>query len=88
MGPAGARTAPRRAPPHRAPADESTRPGLRTHSKNAAGRRYGHVALYVGDGKVCDSEGYARTMDLVDWLAYYGDLVQPRWGWLGGAAIA
>ena len=58
-----------------------------THSATLAGRIYGHVAVYVGGGMVMDNIGYIRTIDIDSWMAFYGDLVPVRWGWLGGVAV-
>ena len=67
------------------------RPGMivavSSHSHTAAGKIWGHVAVYVGDGKVMDNVGSIRTMGFYDWIAWYGDVVLPKWGWLGGARL-
>lgn len=55
------------------------------HPYSAAGRKYGHVGLYVGDGAVMDCvEGRVRRAPLDAWLSTYGVMCAPRWGWLGG----
>lgn len=55
------------------------------HPYSAAGRKYGHVGLYVGDGVVMDCvEGRVRRAPLDAWLSTYGVMCAPRWGWLGG----
>lgn len=55
------------------------------HPYSAAGRKYGHVGLYVGDGAVMDCvEGRVRCAPLDAWLSTYGVMCAPRWGWLGG----
>lgn len=55
------------------------------HPYSAAGRRFGHVGLYVGDGRVMDCvEGRVRRAPLDLWLSTYGVMSAPRWGWLGG----
>jgi uncharacterized protein YjdB len=51
-----------------------------THALTSAGRTYGHVAIYIGNGKVMDSVGYVRTMSLDTWISRYGTLAQVRWG--------
>lgn len=68
------------------------RPGMivavGAHSHTPAGRIWGHVAIYVGNGKVMDNVGSIRTMSLFDWIAWYGDIMYPKWGWLGGAQLS
>lgn len=55
------------------------------HPYSAAGRKHGHVGLYVGDGAVMDCvEGRVRRAPLDAWLSTYGVMCAPRWGWLGG----
>lgn len=55
------------------------------HPYSAAGRKYGHVGLYVGDGAAMDCvEGCVRRAPLDAWLSTYGVMYAPRWGWLGG----
>ena len=49
-----------------------------------AGRMYGHVGIYIGDGQVRENIGYVKTTDLEHWIDYYGTLVTVRWGWYGG----
>ena len=45
---------------------------------------YGHVAIYIGDGKVMENIGHVATTDLDDWISYNGQLSQPRWGFPPG----
>lgn len=52
-----------------------------SHSHTSAGRTYGHVGIYVGNGTVMDNVGYIRTIGLDSWISYYSDTVTPRWGW-------
>lgn len=53
------------------------------------GADHGHVALYVGDGVVRDSGSCGlRTVPLDLWLLNYCLRAHPRWGWLGGVALA
>ena len=60
-----------------------------THSHTVAGSRWGHVAIYVGDGKVLQSiEGSVSEKSVRDWIEWYGTTVPPRWGWLGNVALA
>lgn len=55
----------------------------------AGGWDHGHVGLYVGDGRVMDcAGGRVRTTPLEPWLSAYGAACEPRWGWLGGIALA
>ncbi len=71
------------------PAD--LRPGMAvavsTHPHTSAGRIYGHIGMYIGDGMVMDNIGYIRTISLDEWIAYYGETVPVRWGWLGGIVL-
>ena len=71
------------------PAD--LRPGMAvavsTHPHTSAGRIYGHIGMYIGDGTVMDNIGYIRTISLDEWIAYYGETVPVRWGWLGGIVL-
>lgn len=49
-----------------------------------AGRSYGHVGIYVGDGYVMHStEGEVRTDSLDDWLGIYDKGGTARWGFPG-----
>ena len=48
-----------------------------------AGRIYGHVGIYVGNGTVMDNVGFIRSIGVDEWIAYYGVTVTPRWGWIG-----
>ena len=57
-------------------------------SPTRLGRIYGHVAVYIGNGKVHDDEGYIREMSLANWLAYYSKVDTPRWGWYGNVPLA
>jgi hypothetical protein len=67
------------------------RPGMivavSTHSHSSAGRRYGHVGIYMGNGMVYDNEGYIRHISLLEWVSYYGDIVTPKWGVLGNISL-
>ena len=55
-----------------------------THTDN--GRTYGHVAIYVGDGKVMENVGDINTQSLDSWIKWYGTTYTPRWGFAGGVA--
>lgn len=61
---------------------------VKSHGHSNAGSQYGHVGIYIGDGKVMDSIGWVRTSDIFQWASYYGDRVRPMWGWLGGRVLA
>lgn len=54
-----------------------------SHTHSYLGSIYGHVCIYIGDGKVMDNAGYGeiRVKDLYEWLAYYDTTYQPLWGW-------
>ena len=58
--------------------------GRRITSFSSAGRIYGHVGIYVGNGTVMDNVGFIRSIGVDEWIAYYGVTVTPRWGWIGG----
>ena len=45
---------------------------------------YGHVGIYIGDGKVMENVGHIATTDLDSWISYNGQLSQPRWGFPPG----
>lgn len=53
-----------------------------THPYTIAGRIYGHVGIYIGNGMVMDNIGYIRTISLDEWINFYGVTVPVRWGWL------
>lgn len=55
-----------------------------SHPHTSAGRIYGHVGIYVGDNIVRDNIGYIRTIDVDEWISYYGVTATPRWGWANG----
>lgn len=50
-----------------------------SHTHNYPASIYGHVCIYIGDGKVMDNAGYGeiRVKDLYEWLAYYDTTYQP-----------
>ena len=52
----------------------------------AAGRTYGHVAIYIGDGQVMDNIGSIRTTSLDSWISTYGDTYPVRWGFAATVA--
>ena len=59
-----------------------------SHAHTSAGRIYGHIGIYVGGGVTMDNVGYIRTINVNEWIAYYGTTVTPRWGWLMGIKLA
>ncbi|EHF01263.1 hypothetical protein HMPREF1008_01743 [Olsenella sp. oral taxon 809 str. F0356] len=59
-----------------------------SHPHTSAGRIYGHIGIYVGNGTIMDNVGYVRTGSLSEWISYYGGTVTPRWGWLMGIVLA
>lgn len=58
-----------------------------THRHTTAGRIYGHIGIYIGNGMVMQNVGSITTQSLNDWIAYYGTTVTPRWGWLMGISL-
>ncbi|MDY2776963.1 MAG: phage tail tip lysozyme [Collinsella sp.] len=54
-----------------------------THPHTSFGKTYGHVGIYVGDGKVMHNAGTIDVMDLDKWIGYYGQTSTPKWGWGG-----
>lgn len=49
---------------------------------DAAGKIYGHVGIYIGNGQVRDNIGYIHTGSLDSWISYYSaGGSTPRWGW-------
>ena len=59
-----------------------------THSHTSAGRIWGHIGIYVGDGIMMDNIGYIRTISVNEWINYYSTTVTPRWGWLMGIVLS
>lgn len=53
-----------------------------THTHTNAGARWGHIAIYVGNGMVMDNIGYIRTTSLAWWLNYHHTTATPQWGWV------
>ena len=53
-----------------------------THTHTNAGARWGHIAIYVGNGMVMDNIGYIRRTSLAWWLNYYHTTATPQWGWV------
>ena len=71
----------------------SIKPGMiiavPTEPYSAAARLYGHIGIYVGNNTVrhCLS-GVITTQSLDSWISQFGVSATPRWGWLGGVALA
>ncbi len=59
-----------------------------SHPHTSAGRIYGHIGMYVGDGMMMDNVGEIRTISVNEWCDYYGGTVSPRWGWLKGIVLS
>ena len=57
-------------------------------SAAVAGRIYGHVAIYVGDGQVMENVGSIRTTPLDRWLETYGNVHPVKWGWAMGVDLS
>ncbi len=55
-----------------------------THPHTWAGQIYGHVGIYVGGNTVMDNIGYIRSINVDQWVNFYGGTVTPRWGWANG----
>ena len=55
---------------------------------SAAGRIYGHIGIYIGNGTVMDNIGYIRTTSLSYWVSHYSAIATPLCGWLGGIALS
>lgn len=51
------------------------------------GLLYGHVGIYVGDGKVMSNEGAITTKTLDKFIAFYGKGSGVYWGWMGGVEL-
>lgn len=67
------------------------RPGMAvavsTHPHTSAGRIYGHIGMYVGNGTMMDNVGFIRTISLDEWCSFYGQTVPARWGWLNNIVL-
>lgn len=60
-----------------------------THTRTGyMGQTYGHVGIYIGNGKVRENVGHIQETDLDRWIEYYGTTVPPKWGWAGGNHVA
>ncbi len=51
-----------------------------SHSNTWAGSIWGHIAIYIGDGKVIENIGRVNVRGLDDWVNYYGTTYTPLWG--------
>lgn len=67
------------------------RPGMivavPSHPNTYLGSIYGHVAIYIGKGKVMENVGRVQTSDLSSWMAHYGKTRTVKWGWLGNRPL-
>lgn len=68
------------------------RPGMiiavPTHPQTRAGRIYGHIGIYVGNGIVRQNIGYISEQGLDSWINFYGQTATPRWGWCMGIPLS
>lgn len=55
---------------------------------NYAGRIYGHVCIYIGDGLVMENIGHVNTQPLSNWIQYYGTTYPVKWGWAKGVDLS
>lgn len=53
-------------------------------SGTEAGRTYGHIGIYVGDGKVMHNIGTISTCSVDEWIDTYGKYAPVGWGWPPG----
>ena len=58
------------------------------HPGTRLGRIYGHVAIYIGDGKVMQNVGKITTDSLDHWMRVYGVWGNTKWGWIGNKRLA
>lgn len=58
-----------------------------SHSHNYAGSRWGHIAIYIGDGMIIENIGRVNVQPLQNWLNYYGTTYTPKWGWYRNTAL-
>lgn len=58
-----------------------------SHSNTWAGSIWGHIAIYIGDGKVIENIGRINVRGLDDWVSYYGTTYTPLWGWYRNIAL-
>lgn len=58
------------------------------HAGTPAGRIYGHIGIYVGNGEVRHNIGSVATWSLDRWISYYSSITTPRWGWCMGIPLS
>lgn len=58
-----------------------------SHTNTWAGSIWGHIAIYIGDGKVIENIGRVNVRGLDDWVNYYGTTYTPLWGWYRNIAL-
>ncbi len=59
-----------------------------THPQTRAGRIYGHIGIYVGNGIVRQNIGRISEQSLDSWISFYGKTATPRWGWCMGIPLS
>ena len=59
-----------------------------SHPHTIMGYIYGHIAIYIGDGKVMDNVGVIRTKTLDEWVSHYGASEPVKWGWYDNRPLA
>lgn len=59
-----------------------------SHAGTPAGRTYGHIGIYVGNGEVRHNIGSVATWSLDRWISYYSSITTPRWGWCMGTPLS
>lgn len=52
-----------------------------SHTRSALGSKYGHVAIYMGNGMVRHNTNKLETVPLSSWLAYYQTTYPVKCGW-------
>ena len=58
-----------------------------SHPGTRAGRIYGHIGIYIGNGIVRHNIGSISEQSLDSWIAFYGKTNTPRWGWCMGKSL-
>lgn len=53
-------------------------------SGSSAGKTYGHIGIYIGDGKVMHNIGSIATCSVQSWIDTYGQYADTGWGWPPG----
>lgn len=53
----------------------------RSSSGNIDGWKYGHVGIYIGDGKVMHNSLSVETISLDDWISLFGQYSPVGWGY-------